>query len=112
MPKCKCGETDPSKFYGHKKTVCGKCHNAYTLEAGKRKRDYALNKLGGKCSNCGFDKWSSSLDIHHTDPSIKDSKFGSFRGWSLERIDKELVSCVLLCKNCHSAFHAGLDISV
>jgi predicted HNH restriction endonuclease len=30
------------------------------------------------------------------------------RGWSWEHITKELEKCVLLCKNCHAAVHAGL----
>ncbi|QHR74940.1 hypothetical protein YP6_00168 [Escherichia phage YP-6] len=109
MHKCsRCGEEDPCKFYGHKKTICGKCHNEYTMNLGRQKRQYAVDKLGGKCINCGFDKWIVSLDIHHLDPKIKDSKFAQMRGWSLQRIDNEIKNCVLLCRNCHAAVHAGL----
>ena len=107
----KCGETDSTKFYGHKKTMCGKCHNEYTKQLGKQKRLYAVTKLGGKCASCGYSTYIESLDIHHIDPSIKDENFSSMRGWSLARIDKEIVGCVLLCKNCHSAFHAGHPIT-
>lgn len=108
MYKCShCGEDDPQKFYGHKKTICGQCHNEYTMKLGKQKRQYAVDKLGGKCVSCGFNKWIVSLDIHHLEPSIKDSKFAQMRGWSLERIDKEIKNCVLLCRNCHAALHAG-----
>lgn len=105
-----CQETDPSKFYGNKTRVCAKCHNEYTKALGKKKREYALNILGGKCVSCGFDKYPESLDIHHTDPKVKDSNFASMRGWSYSRIDKEVESCVLLCRNCHSAFHNGHPI--
>lgn len=108
MHNCsKCGETDSTKFYRHKKTMCGNCHNEYTKQLGKQKRLYAVSALGSKCLSCGYNKYLESLDIHHTDPSIKDENFASMRGWSLKRIDEEIKGCVLLCKNCHSAFHAG-----
>jgi hypothetical protein len=29
------------------------------------------------------------------------------RGWSWDRILVELGKCMLLCKNCHAAFHKG-----
>lgn len=107
---CTCGETDPEKFYGNRKNGCAKCHNRYTIEQGKKKRKYAVDKLGGKCVACGFNRWIEALDIHHTNPSAKDPNFSSMRGWSIERIDRELVDCVLLCRNCHAAGHAGHDI--
>ncbi len=107
-----CGETDSSKFYGHKKTVCGKCHNEYTKNKGHENRKFALELLGGKCKACGFDKYPCSLDIHHLDPEQKDINFGSMRGWSKERIEKELDKCILLCKNCHSAYHSDYDIGI
>lgn len=87
--------------------MCGKCHNEYTMKLGREKRQYAVAKLGGKCIHCGFDKWLSSLDIHHLNPEVKDSKFAQMRGWSLTRIDKEIEKCVLLCRNCHAAYHNG-----
>jgi hypothetical protein len=110
--KCSCGETDPNKFYGNKTTVCAKCHSRNTLLKGQENRAYMLEKLGGKCFNCGFDRWKSSLDIHHLDPSEKDVSFSTARYWVKERIDKELEKCVILCRNCHAAHHNGELISV
>lgn len=105
-----CGQKDPEKFYGRKTNVCAECHNAYTTKKGKEKRQHALEVLGGKCYACLYNKFPESLDIHHTDRTVKDSKFHQMRGWSLERLDRELEHCVLLCRNCHSAYHAGHDI--
>lgn len=105
--KCLCGETDPNKFYGNKVKVCAICHNKITLESGRKKRKFIIDHLGGKCFNCGFDLYQSALDVHHRDPSQKDPRFKSVRGWSKERILKELVNCILLCKNCHTAYHTG-----
>lgn len=112
LPKrCSCGETDPNKFYGHKRTICGKCHNKYTLEKGKQKKEYAVKKLGGCCKICGFNKFNSGLDIHHLDPAKKDPNFKYHRGWKKEKIDKEIEHCILLCKVCHAGIHSG-DITL
>ena len=105
--RCKCGETDPSKFYGKKKWICSKCHNQYTIHKGHQKRDKVLEFLGRKCSRCSYDEFPCSLDVHHVDTSKKDVNFSSMRGWNWERIKEELKNCVLLCKNCHAAFHSN-----
>ena len=102
-----CGETDPSKFYGHKKSVCGPCHNKYTLALGQEKRKFLIEQMGGKCVSCGFDKYQSALQAHHLDPATKDKAFASIRGWSKQRILDEIQGCVLLCAFCHAAVHSG-----
>lgn len=102
-----CGETDPKKFYGHKRHICGRCQNRYNTEKGRQKRKYMREKLGGKCSHCGFASFQSALEVHHLDPSKKDVSFRAARGWSYARIDRELIGCVLLCSNCHQAVHSG-----
>ncbi len=104
----RCGEADPAKFYGHKRKVCGACHNAYNTKQGQERRLRAVIELGGKCQACGFDKYPCSLDLHHRDSREKAPNFRSMRGWSWERILIELQKCILLCKNCHAAHHAGL----
>lgn len=107
--KCyKCGETNPLNFYGNDKDVCSFCHNKRVLLKAKEKRDYVIKKLGGECLNCGFNDYKCSLDVHHLDPLKKDPNFKSMRGWSLNRIDSEIINCVLLCKNCHAAVHSNL----
>ncbi len=108
--KClKCGEKDKDKFYKDNRSYCKSCHNIYYINKGKRTRDRAIAVLGGKCSNpsCGYNEHSCSLDFHHTDPKSKDRNFNSMRGWSWDRVEKEIRGCILLCKNCHAAFHSG-----
>jgi len=106
--KCShCGQTDPSKFYGHKKSICGDCHNKYTINLGIEKRKFVIDQLGGKCKSCGFDKYRSALQVHHLDPTKKDANFRSMRGWSNQRIINEISGCVLLCACCHSAVHSN-----
>ena len=104
---CKCGETNPEKFYGHSKQTCSKCHNLRTIKTGKNNRLFAVEFLGGKCRVCEYDKYIGSLDIHHLDPNIKDKDFKNMRGWCKERILNEIKNCVLLCRNCHAEVHAG-----
>lgn len=107
--KCKhCGTVEPDRFYGSKRFVCGACHNQYTIQKGRDKRLMAVEALGGTCVICGFNKYLVSLDIHHLDPTKKDARFKQMRGWSWGRIQNEIADCVLLCKNCHAALHAGL----
>lgn len=104
----RCGETDPKKFYGHKKRICGKCHNEDTISRGAATKKRARDYLGGKCAHCGYDKYQVALDFHHLDPSLKDPSFNSMRSWCWDRVEAELQDCILLCKNCHAALHAGL----
>jgi len=104
---CSCGETRQEKFYRNKKTICRHCHNKYTIKKYKETRDKILEFLGDKCSQCGFDKFKSALDVHHLDPTIKDKNFSHSRGWKWNRLEKELKGCVLLCKCCHAAIHSG-----
>jgi hypothetical protein len=105
---CPCGETDPNKFYGKKSRKCGKCHARYTADQGRSLKKRAREYLGGKCKYCQYSKFDVALDIHHVDPSKKDPKFKRMRGWSWERLLKELIYCELVCKNCHIALHCGL----
>jgi len=106
--KCSvCGETDPSKFYGNKRTICGKCHCSYTTKKGKENKEKAVEYLGGKCIKCGYNKCIEALDFHHTDKSKKDISFKSKRGWSWTRLKKELDKCILVCSNCHREIHNG-----
>ena len=100
-------EANPEKFYGHSKKTCSKCHNLRTTKVGKNNRLFAVEYLGGKCIECGYNKHTCALDIHHLDPSIKDKNFNRMRGWCKERILNEIKNCVLLCRNCHAEVHSG-----
>jgi DNA-directed RNA polymerase subunit RPC12/RpoP len=102
----RCGETDPEKFTKGRYTECKKCRNKYNIHSGKSKKDDIVKYLGGKCRHCGYDKYLPSLDVHHLDPSKKDKNFRTHRYWSWSRLVNEIKNCIVLCRNCHSAFHA------
>lgn len=79
----------------------------------KKIRKMAIEILGGKCVNCGYDRCSDALDIHHRNSSEKDfgiSARGYTRSW--EKIKDELNKCDLLCANCHRELHAQLSLSL
>lgn len=83
-------------------------------QVAKRGREYrarvkakALDFLGKKCSNCGYDKCLGALDFHHLDPSEKE--FSIHRAlsnhWGWDRVETELKKCIILCANCHREVH-------
>lgn len=76
---------------------------AYKRDYARRKyrerRAYAIQLLGGKCTNCGS---IYNLDVDHIDPEKKEyNPFGSW--WSVpeEIFIEELKKCQLLCRSCH-----------
>jgi hypothetical protein len=72
-----------------------------------------VDSIGGKCSNCGYDKNIAVLCFHHRDPSLK--KFSldmrALANRKSEEIIAEVSKCELLCHNCHTELHnPGLDL--
>ncbi len=110
--RCKCGQADESRFYvsaGHR-TICKDCFNRDSSIRQNKTKARASRYLGGRCMACGFDRWLSSLEFHHLDPTKKDPTFTSIKSWSWRRVLREMWHCILLCSNCHRAHHAGNDI--
>ena len=59
-----------------------------------------------KCEKCP-ESHPFVLDFHHIDSSKKDVDISRAinRGWSKERILKEISKCQILCSNCHRKLH-------
>lgn len=108
--ECPCGERDPAKFYGHKRHICGKCQNEYVVRKGREMRKRIIAFMGGRCKVCGYHRCVEAFDVHHLDPKKKDPNFPGVRGWSWERVKREIAHCALLCKNCHAEVHAGVVV--
>jgi hypothetical protein len=75
----------------------------------KKVREMAIEKLGGKCLACGYNKCQNALEFHHVDETKKDfgiSSKGYTRSW--KAIEAEIDKCLLLCANCHREAHAGV----
>jgi predicted HNH restriction endonuclease len=76
----------------------------------ERKKQKAVEYLGGRCKICGYNKHYKVLEFHHLEPSQKDFSISMGHAWSFERIRKELDKCVCLCPNCHREVHLGLVV--
>ena len=71
-----------------------------------------VNKLGGKCSRCGYHEFVSGLDFHHLgdkDDGVAEliTKAATGNGKQHALLMAEIAKCILLCRNCHSSYHAG-----
>lgn len=106
--KCReCGTTEEKLFTKGRYKECKRCRSKYNIRGAKRNKDFAVNNLGGKCSNCGYNEFKEALDIHHVYPEEKDKNFSHHNFWSLEKLKIELEKCILLCRNCHAIYHSG-----
>ena len=64
-----------------------------------RRRNEAIQKLGGYCWECYS---TENLEIDHIDRDEKSFDVGkALPGWSSERIATELLKCQILCHECH-----------
>ena len=98
--KCK------QKAHWHSKKDQTNTYHSQTLRALNRKMTF-IEKLGGACSMCGYNKNIAALDFHHLNANDKSFKLDS-RKLSNTRLDvllKELDKCTLLCANCHREHH-------
>ena len=74
---------------------------------GKIRKQNMIDKMGGKCSICGYSKFLGALEFHHVNQSNKE--FGldcrRFSNTSQEKLDIEAAKCIILCANCHAEIH-------
>jgi 5-methylcytosine-specific restriction endonuclease McrA len=112
-----CFYVDKSRFYQAKKIsrLRRQCISCVEVKRRSARRDHkikAINLLGGKCQNCGFSSYLSSLQFHHVNSYNKEftiSKDINFKNFN--KILSELDKCCLLCSNCHDALH-GNDLQL
>lgn len=110
---CKsCGEKNPSKFrkqwHGPSYSKCKKCHSIEQSNRYTKRREDAIQYMGGSCCMCGYCKYNGSLHFHHLDPSEKDPNWKHLKSHPLKKITKELEKCILVCANCHGEIHGGI----
>jgi DNA-binding CsgD family transcriptional regulator len=74
----------------------------------KNNKIKCIEKLGGRCSKCGYNKCIEALEFHHTDPDIKIFSISSNLNKAWSKIEKELEKCILVCANCHREIHNEL----
>lgn len=69
-------------------------------ESKANRRQFALDYLGNKCTNCGATK---QLEFDHIIPSTKSFNICHYFELSEATLKVELDKCQLLCKKCHAA---------
>lgn len=81
-------------------------YHAQTIRALTRKIEF-INKLGGCCTVCGYNKNISALDFHHINSEQKSFPLDAKRlsNTNKNKLLEELDKCVLICSNCHREHH-------
>lgn len=74
------------------------------MRAQRRKKIDAVERFGGKCCLCGYNKCINALEFHHLENKEESPAYVIMR-WSWERAKKELEKCILMCANCHREVH-------
>lgn len=105
-----------NELSGQQTRFCSiRCKNKYyqnnsyqkQQERGIKRKDKLIEKSGGKCEICGYNRSRVSLSFHHIDPSEK--SFGldarNISNRSMKSVLEEYKKCQLLCLNCHSELH-------
>ena len=66
-----------------------------------------IQRRGGKCKSCGYQKSLSALCFHHVDPATKGFNISGMRLIAISRplLDAEADKCEVYCLNCHSELH-------
>jgi 5-methylcytosine-specific restriction endonuclease McrA len=109
-PRCK-NECDINDFYKRRgkensSVYCKKCTNLQTIERQHILKQDMVNYKGGKCENCGYDKYLGALEFHHMNPKEKDFNLSQLKSYKFDQVIKnELDKCILLCANCHREIH-------
>jgi hypothetical protein len=59
-----------------------------------------------ECAQCR-ESHPATLQFHHRDPQAKDFNLSEAvrKGYSAERIKREIAKCAVLCANCHAKLH-------
>jgi hypothetical protein len=72
--------------------------------------DYIQNmKNQLHCVDCG-QRHPATLHFHHlsSEDKVFNISFATNRGFSLDRIKKEISKCIVLCANCHAIRHYNM----
>lgn len=82
-------------------------HQSYDAQKkrGLQRKIYFVTELGGKCTECGYQKNLAGLAFHHLHGKEFQLDVRSLSNRKLNAILAELRKCVLLCHNCHAEVH-------
>lgn len=95
-------------YYKNHKFECKKCFSYRTVLRLRKIKQQCVNYKGGKCVQCGYNKYIGAIEFHHLDPTQKDFGIAQNQKNFGESHKKELDKCVALCSNCHRIEHERL----
>ena len=81
------------------------CNSCVTMLRHRRLKRRFINRLGGKCNRCGYNKCEAALCFHHMDRETKLFNLGNNFNRSMKVLEEEALKCELLCLNCHTEEH-------
>jgi len=87
---------------------CSKCRTASVTAWRRRVKRKLIDRAGGRCVLCGYNRQPAALHFHHVDPTTKSfllSRHGVTRSFAEAAVEAD--KCVLLCGNCHAEVEAG-----
>jgi DNA-binding transcriptional ArsR family regulator len=87
---------------------CGKCRSEAVSRYRRRVKQRLVDRAGGACAICGYERFAGALEFHHLDPELKRftlSRHGVTRAYA--EAAAEADKCVLLCANCHAEVEGG-----
>ena len=69
-----------------------------------------LEKFGGKCRICGYNKCIAALEFHHKNPEMKKFNISKIAGKNYYSYAdmQELTQVILVCANCHREIENGM----
>jgi hypothetical protein len=101
-----CSNTCKQKDHYDRVKLQTNTYHSQTIRSLQRKIEL-IEKFGGKCSRCGYNKNAAALHFHHKQSETKlfqlDMRVLSNKKWS--SILEEAEKCELLCSNCHAEEH-------
>jgi hypothetical protein len=103
MILCDCGKYFEPSSKGNGSIMCPSCVTNRRRFALKEK---AIEYLGGKCIDCGYNKCIQALEFDHRNPEEKEFSISGKHCLSWDKIKNELDKCDLRCANCHRERHA------
>lgn len=91
-------------------SYCKICNKADRVKRNKENKIKAVEYFGGKCIDCGYNKYVGALDFHHTDDSLKSDNYHNLKNMNFKNFLQALIDqkCELVCANCHRERHASI----
>ena len=96
-----------ANYIANNKTKTKKRLAKYGLKMRKILLNYTNALKVNGCGACGYKQYPIALDFHHLDGDNDNGKISNMK--TIKKVANELETkrIVILCSNCHRAFHAG-----